>query len=66
MIPVPGTRERFSAKGSKKEETCSITVPRFELHPVQELDGRDQERQSLTRTRTRRTEHVLPREERRY
>jgi hypothetical protein len=66
MIPVPGARERFNAKGRKKEETCGITVSRFELHSVQELDGRNQERQSLARTRTRRTEYVLPREERRY
>ena len=66
IIPVPGAREKFSAKGKKKGKTYGITVPRLELHPMQELDGRDQERQSLARTRTRRTKHVLPREERRY
>ena len=50
-----------------KEEIDSIdfTVSGLEFHRMQKLNGRDQECQGLSRTRSRCTEHVLPRKKRR-
>ena len=60
-MPVPNAQLQSH---SKKELHMLRTIPRLELHPVQELNSRNQKSQGLPRTCPRRTQYILPREQR--